>query len=279
MLLTGICEHDTITYVINGYLNERSFEHMIPKIIHFSWISGDPYPPLAEKCMKSWEKFAPDYEIMHWDKERFDIQSLLFTRQAYENKRWPFIADVQRLYALYMYGGIYLDSDVELVKPLDEFLTNGGFIGFEGEKSLSTGVIGCEKGHPWIKRLLEYYNDLPFINADGSLYNISNAVTTSEISKQEFGFDPTQKNQVFGGNIRVYPQAVFSPKSLYTWKIETTGDTHAIHHFACSWISKKDIWLIKKQQFKNKMAMMITRLFGDRVTAVLFSIKRKLLLK
>ncbi len=252
---------------------------MIPKIIHFSWISGDPYPPLVEKCLKSWEKFAPDYEIMHWDKDRFDIQSLLFTRQAYEHKRWAFIADVQRLYALYMYGGIYLDSDVELVKPLDDFLNNVGFIGFEGENSLSTGVIGCEKGHPWIKRLLDYYDDLPFIDADGSLYNISNAATTSEISKQEFGFDPTKKNQIIAGNIRVYPQACFSPKSLYTWKIEPTADTHAIHHFACSWVSKKDKWLIKKQQFKNKIAMMTTRLFGDRFTAILFSIKRKLFFK
>ena len=128
---------------------------MIPKKIHYCWFGGNPKPKLAEKCIKSWKKYCPDYELVEWNETTFDIDSApLFVRQAFESKKWAFITDYVRLWAMYNYGGIYMDTDVEVVKPLDRFLSEKAFSGFESSNYVPTGIMASEKDNPVIGELL-----------------------------------------------------------------------------------------------------------------------------
>ena len=124
---------------------------MIPKIIHYCWFGGNPLPPLALKCIESWKKYCPDYEIKIWDESNFDININKYATEAYEAKKWAFVSDVARLWVLYNYGGIYMDTDLEVIKPLDEFLYHKAFSGFEDEVNIPTGIIASEKNNNWIK--------------------------------------------------------------------------------------------------------------------------------
>ena len=142
---------------------------MIPKIIHLCWLSGDSYPPKISKCLSTWKKFLPDYEVILWDTKRFNLNSSIWVRQAFEKKKYAFAADYIRFYALYHYGGIYLDSDVEVLKSFDDLLDLPYFIGAEKAQTPEAAIIGAEKGCDWIKLCLDYYKDRPFINEDGSL--------------------------------------------------------------------------------------------------------------
>lgn len=142
---------------------------MIPKIIHLCWLSGDPYPPEVQKCLNTWKEQLPDYEIWLWDTQRFDINSTLWTRQAFEAKKYAFAADYIRLYALYHFGGIYLDSDVLVYKSFNPLLHLPYFIGCDQIGSFEAAVIGCEKGCKWIGDILSSYQKAQFIKADGCM--------------------------------------------------------------------------------------------------------------
>jgi len=144
---------------------------MIPKIIHYCWLSGDEYPDNIKECIDSWKQYLPDYELRLWDRNRFNVDSLIWTRQAYHAKKYAFAADYIRLYALYNYGGIYLDSDVTVYKSFNELLHLPYFIGEERTHCFEAAVIGCEPGCVWIKEILDRYNGLSFIGEDG-LYNM-----------------------------------------------------------------------------------------------------------
>lgn len=183
---------------------------MIPKIIHYCWFGSGPKSELIEKCISSWNKYLPDYEIIEWNEDNFDISSNLYVKQAYEAKKWAFVSDYVRLFALYTCGGVYLDTDVEILKPFDSaFLQNRAFTGFEAKDSPVTAVLGAEKGNPIIDALLSYYLDHVFINADGS-YNLkTNTNTISEFLIQN-GILPNGKLQDVSG-FRVYPQIYFVP--------------------------------------------------------------------
>ena len=141
---------------------------MIPKIIHLCWLSGDVYPPLIQQCIDSWKRHLPDYEIRVWDTKRFDVNSTLWTRQAFECKKYAFAADYIRLYALYHEGGIYLDSDVMVYKSFDDLLDLPYFIGEDFIHLFEPAIMGCEPGNPWIGQVLERYENRPFIKADSS---------------------------------------------------------------------------------------------------------------
>lgn len=142
---------------------------MIPKIIHLCWLSGDPYPTDIQRCLDSWKEHLPDYEVRLWDTNQFDVNSTIWTQQAFEAKKYAFAADYIRLYALYNYGGIYLDSDVVVYKKFDELLSLPYFIGLDHIGGFEAAVIGAEKGCTWIKDVLDYYNGRPFIMNNGSL--------------------------------------------------------------------------------------------------------------
>ena len=142
---------------------------MIPKIIHLCWLSGDPYPPKIAMCLETWKRHLVDYEIILWDTKRFDLNSSIWVRQAFEKKKYAFAADYIRFFALYHFGGIYLDSDVEVLKGFDDLLDLPYFMGVEKAQTPEAAIIGAEKGCDWIKLCLDYYENRPFINEDGSL--------------------------------------------------------------------------------------------------------------
>ena len=129
---------------------------MIPKVIHFCWFGGKPLPDIANKYIDTWKRHCPNYEIKQWDETNFDIASCAYTKEAYEAKKWAFISDYVRLYAMVNEGGIYMDTDVEVLKSLDVFLNHQAFSEFEDEVSIPTGIMGCEKGFPLFKELLHY---------------------------------------------------------------------------------------------------------------------------
>lgn len=142
---------------------------MIPKIIHLCWLSGDPYPKEIQRCLDTWREKLPDYEVWLWDTKRFDVNSTLWTRQAFNAKKYAFAADYIRLYALYNYGGIYLDSDVLIYKSFDTLLHLPYFIGCDQIRAFEAAVIGAEKGCQWVKDILDTYEERPFLRADGTV--------------------------------------------------------------------------------------------------------------
>lgn len=135
---------------------------MIPKIIHLCWLSGDAYPPLIQKCINSWKTVLPDYEIWLWDGKRFDINSSIWVKEAFSVKKYAFAADYIRCYALYHFGGIYLDSDVEVIKSFDDLLHLPYFVGKEQAGGFEAATMGFEKGHPFFKHMLDYYDGRHF---------------------------------------------------------------------------------------------------------------------
>ena len=140
----------------------------IPKIIHYCWFGGNPLSEMEMKCIASWRKNCPDYEIKRWDESNFDIHINQYVQEAYEAKKWAFVSDYARLYLLSEYGGIYMDTDVEIVQNLDRFLVHNAFTGFEDDNHIPTAIMGAEKGHRWIKYLLSYYDGRHFYRDNNS---------------------------------------------------------------------------------------------------------------
>lgn len=212
---------------------------MIPKIIHYCWFGRNPLPPLAVKCIESWKKYCPDYEIKEWNEDNFDLNYNDYVREAYEAKKWAFITDVVRLYALYTEGGIYMDTDVEVLKPLDIFLRHTAFSGFESEVNIPTGIMASEKGGKWAMENLLYYKSRHFILADGKLDLTTNVEIITEYMLN-FGLKRNNTYQDFKNLITIYPNEYFSPISAATKKKNITNNTYTIHHFYGSWRPYKE---------------------------------------
>lgn len=209
---------------------------MIPKIIHICWLSGDLYPENIAKCIDSMKKNLPDYKINIWTKDNFDIESILWVKEAFESKKYAFAADYIRFWALYNFGGIYLDSDVEVLKTFDEMLKTKSFIGFEYLNIPEAAVVGAEKGCKWIKQCLDWYKDKHFINPDGSqnkqvVPHLVNIVLTKNLGNK---ISDTGKIQYFD-DITIYPYFYFSPKNYFTGKIRIADETVCIHRFNSAW--------------------------------------------
>lgn len=215
---------------------------MIPKIIHYCWLSGDPYPRDIKACIKSWKRFLPDYEIWLWDLNRFPLDKSQWVREAYESKKYAFAADYIRMYALYHYGGIYLDSDVEVLKSYDDLLDLPYFIGQENSPSgIEAATIGSEAGNPFIKMMLDSYDGRHFILPDGSP-DISCPLPYAmrECIEKNFKYhlmvngrkDFIRDNKT----VNVFPVDYFSPKEWYSGKMDITENTYSIHHFKSSWM-------------------------------------------
>ena len=208
---------------------------MIPKIIHYCWFGGKAKPELAEKCIESWKKFCPDYEIVEWNEEKFDINSNRYVKEAYEAKKFAFVTDYVRLYAMYTEGGIYMDTDVMVLKPLDEYLLHEAFSGFESKTKIPTGIMASEKGTSLFAELLGYYDTARFLKDDGSLDMTTNVeIITNMLTPK--GFIPNGKYQVVSG-FALYPQNVFCPLHKKLNNKRYMKDTATIHYFAGSWKS------------------------------------------
>ena len=208
----------------------------IPKVIYYCWFGKGKLPPLAEKCIKSWKKFCPDHEIVCINEENFDINENRYASEAYESKKWAFVSDYARLKVLYENGGIYFDTDVELIKPIDNLIKEMGYMGFDDNGVVSTGLgFACEKGNELVGKLLEDYNDIPFILPDGE-YDITPCPDRNTKTMIDLGLDPKNQDQVFMG-IRFLPEDYLCPVKYYTGKKIITKNTYSIHHFCASWIS------------------------------------------
>ena len=223
---------------------------MIPKKIHYCWLSGDPFPELIEKCIASWKVYLPDYEFILWDTNRFPIDDNTWVKQAFETKKYAFAADYIRLYAIYNEGGIYLDTDIEIVKSFDPLLRLPYFIGSEGEQIIEAGVFGAKKGATWLSDCLEHYKDRSFIKEDGSF----DTLTLPRIMMQQIQKNHSiseMKNPVVAElsyhaedtELQMFPEDFFCAKNHGTGVIEKTKNTFSIHHFAMSWLPKKRTFL------------------------------------
>lgn len=223
----------------------------IPKIIHYCWFGGKPKPPLAEKCLKSWKKFCPDYQILEWNENNFDITTApLYVRQAYEAGRWAFVTDYVRLKALTEMGGIYMDTDVEVVKPFTPYLHHQGFAGFESPSRIQTGLLACEKDFPLFREFLSYYDTASYYNPDGT-ENITTNVEVLTALCEKYGFQPNDTFQVIQG-FAIYPREYFCPVDFDTEKLHRTRKTVVIHWFAASWHTQEEMDEIKAERLQQK---------------------------
>lgn len=223
----------------------------IPRIIHFCWLSGEPYPNNIQKCLDSWKKNLPSYEIKLWSKDTFDINSVQWVRESFEAKKYAFAADYIRFWALYHYGGIYLDSDIEVLKNYDAFLNHKSFIGFEYLGIPEAATIGAIPGMTWIKECLNYYENRSFYKEDGSICDDAVPYLIRLVLNKHYKHDFREngKIQVFD-NLVVYPYYYFSPKNYYTDEIEKNNLTVSVHRFASAWGPKaKRCWVMKLHMF------------------------------
>ena len=216
---------------------------MIPKIIHYCWFGGAPLPEKERSCIESWRKFCPDYEIKEWNESNYDISENQYIRQAYEAKRWAFVTDYVRLDIIYHHGGIYLDTDVEVIRSLDPLLENSAFAGMENvdrkQLSVNTGLgFGAVKHHPIINEWRSQYRELSFFQADGTPDLLTTpARTTAQLERH--GFQQENVKQVIAG-MTIYPTEYFSPKQYGSNDISITPNTFSIHHYSESWKSPEE---------------------------------------
>jgi len=242
---------------------------MIPKVIHYCWFGRNSLPKLAQDCIESWKKYLPDYEIKEWNENNFDVDSIPYTKEAYGAKKYAFVSDYARFWILYHYGGIYFDTDVEVIKPMDDIINYGPFMGCEntaesGATPMELGVapglgLGCNPGLIFFKEMLDLYATLRFINPDGT-YNQKTIVayTTEMLCKYGLkNMDEIQKCV----DIWIYPKEYFCPLDYRTKEMKITRNTYSIHHYTASWYSKGQKSLkIARQILGDKIALYIAQL-------------------
>lgn len=225
---------------------------MIPKIIHYCWFGKAPLPKLAEHCIKSWERYLPDYQIKQWNEDNFDVNCCQYISDAYKEKKYAFVSDYVRFYVLYQQGGIYLDTDVEIIRPMTDILEKGAFMGCQNMAAegliVAPGLgIGAEAGLLFYKEMIDYYKKLSFYKEDGSL-NLQTIVTYTTEKFREHGLVDEDVIQLVCG-IRIYPKEYFCPIDYRTRKRHITDHTVSIHYFAGSWVENSPMitfraWLL-----------------------------------
>lgn len=229
---------------------------MIPKVIHYCWFGGNELPEKARKCIESWKKFCPDCEIKEWNEQNFDLNCCDYVREAYQAKKWAFVSDYARFQILYDHGGLYFDTDVEVIRPLDELLEKGPYMGFEEGKRTRAGMnyqvnpglgLACEPGMPLIREVLDYYQTIHFLDENGGQNTTTIVQYTTDILKKH-GLENKPEIQYVAG-IYLYPPEFFCPMDFNTGKMNITENTHSIHHFMATWFTGLD-WLILKIERK-----------------------------
>ena len=222
-------------------------------------------PELALKCIDSWHKYLPTYEYKLWNEDNFDINSNQYVKEAYEAGKYAFVTDYVRLFALYTEGGIYMDTDVEVLKPYDNLLNLSGFIGFDGTKNhpVGTGTIACLADGEWVREQFHAYDEIHFINPDGSYDMTTNPTRITRIMVDN-GFANNGKEQVYK-DIHVFPTDFFCPRQT-TGEFFLTDNTYCDHHFMGSWKDEKNGW-------KKRLASII----GSKNMTRLIKLKRRLI--
>lgn len=220
----------------NGDNNIMTDENnAIPKVIHYCWFGGNPIPEKDQACIDSWKKYCPDYKICRWDESNYDITKNQYMYEAYKAKKWGFVPDYARLDIIYNHGGIYLDTDVELIKNLDDLLENEAFVGYEDDEHINFGLgFGAVKNHEGIKQIMSNYDEIRFINDDGTLNTVASPTVNSDFFKQK-GAVLNGELQTFLG-ITMYPVDYFCPMDFNTGLLKLTENTYSIHRFHMSWV-------------------------------------------
>lgn len=236
---------------------------MIPKIIHYCWFGRGEYSELTKKCIKSWKEVLPEYEIKLWNEDAFDVESVMFTREAYEVKKYAFVADYVRLYALKKYGGIYFDTDVEVLRNLDELLGYCGFAGVEDTLLPACGILGCEPENPIISEFLQFYQDRSFYDDIGQYDMTPNPCHFAKILSRH-GYRKKNARQHCGG-FEVFPNEYFYPVRV-NGEWVATPRTFVIHHYAGLWTYDKD----ERQRKFEKGLKIYTRFFGYRMGVMIY---------
>lgn len=227
---------------------------MIPKKIHYCWFGKKEKPEIVKKCIKSWKDVLNEYEIIEWNEDNFDIDSNKFVRQAYDAEKFAFVSDYVRVYVLYNYGGIYLDTDVEVYKKFNnEILNNESFWGFEEKDFIATSTIGAIKGNNLIKQFLDYYKDKNFFEDDGSIDTLTNVAIVSDMVKK-FGIRLDGSYQRIEGIATIYPQEYFSPYDYINCYSKETENTYTMHHYYKSWLPMRTRI---KTYIKKSVAMIV----------------------
>lgn len=226
---------------------------MIPKIIHYCWFGPNPIPETEKKCIESWKRFFPDFEFRFWNEDTFDVFSTVYTQQAYEHKKYAFVSDYVRVKVLFEYGGLYLDTDEEVLSSFSKILeTDKNFMGFVTRKFLGCGVMGFHKNHPLMTELLEYYHSHPFLDKNGNIDNIANTtILTDFLVKQGLCMDGTYQEI---NDIIIYNRDVFYPKKISPTEFRFGPDTIALHYGSSSWMSEK-----QKKRGNNKIWINVIR--------------------
>lgn len=229
---------------------------MIPKIIHYCWFGKSPLPKLAKECIKSWKKYCPDFVIKEWNETNSPIHLFPFAKQALEAKKWAFVSDVIRLYALYTEGGIYMDTDVELIGPLYPFLNHRSFTGYEKDSNiLQTAIFGAEPKSQWTADWLKLYNNLSFSPERDIMATLVNNILISKyLIEKGINLD----GKLFHSDyITIYPHDYFCPMSHITHFISKTHNTVCIHYYTFSWV--------KPQTIKGYIKIFLTKCIGEKL--------------
>lgn len=241
---------------------------MIPKVIHYCWFGGNQKPKSMIRCMESWKKYCPDYEIMEWNESNFDINCISFVREAYEAKKWAFVTDYARLKIIYENGGIYLDTDVELLKSLDDLLFFNAYVGMQSSDYINTGLgFGAEKGNPMIYELMKDYDDKHF-SLENDLYKTLTCPRLNTKVFDKYGFKHSAEKQIING-VTVLPEDYLNPKDYQSFELKITENTYSIHHYDSTWKSGN-------RKIIHSIINILTRIFGkEKVMRIKDKIKKR----
>ena len=272
---------------------------MIPKVIHYCWFGGNPLPEAAKKCIASWKKFCPDYEIVQWDESNYDVTKNQYMYQAYQAGKWAFVSDYARLDIIYEHGGIYFDTDVEVIKNMDSFLEDPMFCGWESNVENQAGNkvafglgFGAEQYNLVLKKTLDVYENLTFLQEDGT-YNLVPCPYYQTLALLQLGLDDSQMTLQKLKDATVYPCEYFSPKNYYTGQIHITENTHTIHHYSALWLSEKQRKAVSIRRIirskmgnqfaekfcNNNMYYFFEHWYADGILDVICRVKNKLMRK
>lgn len=236
---------------------------MIPKKIHYCWFGGNKLPESAQKCIDSWKKYFPEYEILQWNEDNYNVRKNEYIRGAFESKKYAFVSDYVRFDVLYRYGGLYFDTDVEVICSFDDILKNGSYMGCEIDGNGSSDVsilvnpglgMAAPKGIELYKEILNYYDEQKFYDSNGDINTTTVVIRTTQILLEKGLKNIPEIQKV--GQITIYPKEYFNPRNNNTGMLQKTNNTHSIHWYAQSWVSTKE-------RLRSKITRPIHRIFGE----------------
>ena len=225
---------------------------MIPKIIHYCWFGSKELPEVEKRCFETWKKILPDYKIILWNEDNSDLNSCDYVKQAYEHKKYAFVSDYIRIKALCEYGGIYLDTDVEVLKSFDSLMNHKGFLGFENRTTVGTAVMACEAQSDFAKEMVEFYKSHPFVDSNGNQNLTTNVTILNQILERK-GMERKNREQIVDG-IYILEREYLFPKKVSETEYNTTENTITIHKMSATWLTDR-----QKKRGSNKIWINVCR--------------------